>query len=69
MALKSTEVTRAEYLTPEERKELKVDKGLIIVETRNPNLRNELKVATQGYSVYLKSLGEYEPSTEDWGSR
>lgn len=69
MGLKSTEVTRAEWLTEEERKSIGIDKGLVVIETRNNTLRERKINASSGYTKYLKSLGEYNPADKIWTER
>jgi len=67
MSLKSTEITRAEYLPEDVRAQNSLpDSGLVIIETRNPNLRTELKSAVGGYSAYLASLKNYKPADQSW---
>jgi hypothetical protein len=66
MALKATVLTRAEYLAPEERRELGVETGLVVIEARNPDLKRVLKHAPDGYAAYLRSLGSYKPADKEW---
>ena len=68
MGLKSTELTRAEYLTEEQRQKLGIDEGLVVVEIRNKNLRQEEKPAKEGYTAYLRSLGEYKEDDGSWAT-
>ena len=61
MTLKSAKLARAENLPEKIRSELKIDKGLIIIETRNPTLRDEYKPITDGgIREYLLSLGDFK---------
>ena len=60
MVLKSTELTRAEYLTEEDKKLLGAQEGLVIVETTNPILNTNKKLIAGGYTAYLRSLGKYK---------
>ena len=66
MGLKSTELTRAEYLPEEARKKLGIEEGLVVVEVRNEKLRQECKSAKEGYTSYLRSLGDYEEDDGTW---
>ena len=69
MGLKSTEVTREEWLSEQERKEIGIDKGLVVIEVRNDTLREKKVGASDGYSKYLKYLGDYNLSDDDWKKR
>jgi len=61
MALKSLKLTRAENLPAETRAEYKLpDFGLIAIETRNPELRENIIFLKDGFCEYLKSLGEFK---------
>jgi len=62
MTLKSISLTRAELLTQAQKDQLGVqaDTGLVIIETRNPNLRVVGQTA-MNYVEYMRSLGEYIP--------
>lgn len=70
MTLKSTELTRAEYMTEAERTAYNIDakEGLVVVEVRNKNLHEEHKLAKKGYVAYLRSLAAYKPADATWAS-
>ena len=61
MTLKNTRLGRAENLPPELREEFKLpSKGLIIIESRNPDLKENIKAITEGgIREYLLFLGDF----------
>lgn len=61
MTLKSLRLARAEDLDKKTREEYKLpDSGLIAIETRNPDLRENIVSLDKGMSDYLRSLGEFK---------
>ncbi len=60
MTLKDARLGRAEDLLPEKRRQFNLpDTGLIIIQSVNPELREEIKTLERGMSEYLRSLGEF----------
>ncbi|MCK5474819.1 MAG: hypothetical protein KAI53_05420 [Candidatus Aenigmarchaeota archaeon] len=60
MALKNIGIAMAEDLEPELREEHGLpDSGMIIIETINPDLRINMKPATDGIRGYLLSLDPF----------
>ena len=65
--IKSTELTRAEYLNSEQKKEygITMEYGLVVIESTNPIPNLNMKEAPKGYVSYLRGIGKI--STEkDW---
>jgi hypothetical protein len=64
MTIKNLRLTRAESLSPATRTKFRLpDKGLVVAETRNPDLRDEYKfIGEIGLSKYLRDL---EDGVED----
>lgn len=63
MTLKNTRLGRAEELTPEIRKKYNLpEKGLVIIESKNPDLKENIIAIdeTLGIRGYLLSLGEFK---------
>lgn len=61
MGLKHARLSRAENLPEDIRKEIGIEDGLIIIETRNENLRDEIKpIKAGGIREYLLSLGKFK---------
>lgn len=70
MALKQTRLARAERLSEEIRKEYKLpEKGLVIIESRNPELKENFRAITEGDNGgirgYLLTLGEFKDVSID----
>jgi len=61
MALKNARLARIENLSLEKKKELGLDKGLVIIESRNPDLtENIIPIKEGGIREYLtENLGEF----------
>ena len=60
MTLKSARLARAENLPPEMQRAIGIAEGLIIIETRNPELReNIIPIGEGGIREYLLTLGEF----------
>lgn len=71
MTLKNIRLGRAENLDDETRKQFSLpEKGLIIIESRNPDLQeNFVSIKRGGIREYLLSLGEFEDiPIEEWFS-
>ena len=62
MALKNARLARAENLSPEIRQEHDLpSKGLIIIESRNPELKEKfIAIKEGGMREYLLSLGDFK---------
>lgn len=61
MTLKSARLARAENLSPETQREIGIQEGLIIIETRNPELReNIITLGDGGIRDYLLTLGDFQ---------
>ena len=61
MGLKHARLARAENLPDDIRKGIGIDEGLIIIETRNKDLRDEIKpIGKGGIREYLLSLGDFK---------
>lgn len=65
MALKSVNLTRAELLTEEQRGRLGISatSGLVIIETRNPDLKI-VGVEAASYTEYMQAIGAYREDPE-----
>ncbi len=65
MTLKNTRLGRAENLAPELREEFNLpNKGLIIIESRNPDLKESIRAITEGgIREYLLFLGEFKETS------
>ena len=62
MTLKSARLGRAEKLDEQTRQKFALpEKGLIIIQTKNPELREEITAITDNDGIwgYLKSLGDF----------
>lgn len=60
MGLKHARLTRAENLPESIRSQIGAQHGLVIIETRNEDLRDEFKpIRTGGMREYLLSLGDF----------
>jgi len=61
MTLKHARLARAENLSPEIRKEIGIQEGLIIIETRNPELKEKIiALGDGGIRDYLLTLGDFQ---------
>ena len=61
MTLKHAKLARAENLPKEIQDKIGKNQGLIIIETKNPDLREEYKSITEGgIREYLLSLGNFQ---------
>lgn len=61
MTLKSLKLARAEDLPEQTRIDYKLPAtGLIAIETRNPELRENIIHLKDGFYSYIKSLGEFK---------
>ena len=70
MVLKQTRLARAEKLSPEIRKQYNLpDKGLVIIESRNPDLKENFCAIKEGdeggIRGYLLTLGEFNDTPMD----
>jgi hypothetical protein len=61
MALKSLRLARAENLPKSTRAEYGLpDFGLVAIETNNPTLKEKMTYLKDGFSAYLKNLGDFK---------
>lgn len=61
MTLKNARLARAENLPEEIQRQLGRNTGLIIIETKNPDLREEFTAIKEGgIREYLMSLGRFQ---------
>ena len=60
MGLKNARLARAENLPDNIRRKIGIEEGLVIIETRNPDLREEFKhISEGGIREYLLTLGDF----------
>ena len=60
MDLKNARLARAENLSNDIRNQIGISIGLVIIETKNPNLRDEYRpIREGGIREYLLSLGKF----------
>jgi hypothetical protein len=66
MTLKSLRLARAEDLPEQTRIDYKLPPtGLIAIETRNPDLRENIIPIKNGFYSYIKSLGDFKEISID----